>query len=301
MANSTLTFIVPGAPTRPAVADAEGDAKVAAPTTTPPATEPAPYALQHVVDSTRFGGAAQDRPVAFTIPSTEPGLSRALRRELLSAYVVHGVKGVEQFAASVFGQDEYSDFLMRDGQQAKRFWGPKEGDEAVEQMRPAVSPERAPLWKAFEIERVAMLAEIKRCAESLQKAATEVAAQRVATCRALLVAEAERYLSLKGIPVKGLLSGGAEAASAVASRGPGGPEGADLVRVLQQLQPLLNRVRQEGRDLMAARGLSAAAQPTTALTSLMTALQPLASVFAVNLHTVPGAAAALAPDRPTAG
>src|SRR5206468_3726852 len=115
---------------------------------------------------------------------------------LQAAYVIHGWPGVRQFSAGVFGLAAYGRFVDEGGLKEKSLLGPLTGEAADEELGKAVSDERRPLWNAYDAERRLLRERVVTFEKRIEKAAGEVAMARVARCRALLLAEAQRYLSL---------------------------------------------------------------------------------------------------------
>lgn len=222
-------------------------------------------------------GRGKNEPMDIAIPSKEPGLTSVMRHELLSAYVLHGWSGIRQFSAGVFGLDAYTDFIKANGLEQKSFRGPLTGDKADEAMSKNVADDRRPLWNVYETEKRMLRERIADQEALLQRAAWQVGRTRVARCRELLLAEAQRYLTLaepKLDNAKRVLAGGdadARAQSAIGLRGRDGPA---LVTALKELQPRFRALQRDRKDFLATRGLEVVEK----VAQVLPGLQPYAAL-----------------------
>lgn len=243
-----------------------------------------------------FGRNKSNPPIQLRIPSSEPSLSVTLRRELLAAYIVHGWIGVRQFTAGVFGLAAYGDFVASGGLKEKSAFGPLTGEAANEELSKAVADDRRPLWKAYDVERRLLRERVAAMEKRLEKAATDIATVRVARCRELLLAEAQRYLSLaepKAASAAAVLAGSEADARAQSVLGLRGPDAAALLARLRELRPQFRSLEQDRRDYLASRGLQIASIATIVLVPLQ-ALAPLARMATPEPDTVASQARALA-------
>lgn len=221
-----------------------------------PLTADNSYEVKYVSNQKMFGASPGTAPVIVLLPKDEILLVPALRRELTAAYNLHGWPGVAQFAAGVFGLDRYDEFLNRNGLGARDFGGPATGDKAIGLLRDAVGKDRSRLWAAFEVERTALRRSVIKREAELTAAAHDLAKERIARCRQLLVSEAVRYLSLaepKVANAQRLLSSGSPEGNAQAIVGLRGPDGGDLKKAVASIFPLLERLKQEQADFTRSR------------------------------------------------
>lgn len=222
-------------------------------------------------------GTGKNEPMDIAIPSKEPGLTSVLRRELLSAYVLHGWPGIRQFSAGVFGLDAYTDLIKANGLQQRSFGGPLTGDKADEAMSKNVAEDRRPLWNAYETEKRLLRERIAEREALLQKAAWQVGQARLARCRELLLSEAQRYLSLaepKLDSAKRVLAGGDADARVQAVTGLRGRDGPALLGALKELQPRFHALQRDRKDFLATRGLEAAEKAA----QFLPGMQPFAAL-----------------------
>ena len=254
------------------------------------------FEILYLPEQKWFGGNKAREAIAIKIPAEQPSLSATLRRELLAAYIIHGWIGVRQFSAGVFGLAAYGDFVDAGGLKEKSFFGPLTGEAANEEMGKAVAEDRRPLWNAYDVERRLLRERVVALEKRLEKAAGEIASARVERCRALLLAEAQRYLSLaepKAASAAAVLAGSDADARAQAVTGLRGPEAAALLASLRELRPRFRSLEQDRRDFLTSRGLQGAAIATAILPGLQP-LAPLARMAAPEPDTAAAQARALA-------
>ncbi|MFM7443692.1 MAG: hypothetical protein ACKO2N_07235, partial [Tabrizicola sp.] len=235
-------------------------------------------------------------PLLIRIPRSQPALDRSMARELRAAYEVLGWPGVANFGAGVFGLDAYTRFLKADGLDAKSFWGPAKGEDAIKKMDKAVHRDRRPMWDAYVKARKALDHDVAQMEHAITKAAHEVATARIARCRSLLIEEAQRYLSLgepKAASARAVLVGGRDDQKAQGQVGLRGPDGAALRAAVQELAPLTAEVESAQSALLASKASDFVNQATGAVNpvalSLLTMYMPV-------LHAATKAAQFIAPD-----
>ena len=220
------------------------------------------YTVKYVTDSRRFGASVKNRPLVATIKATEADLPAVVARELLGVYTMDGWDGVANFGSGIFGLDEYTQFVKSGGLRRGSGIGPAEGDERVDAMRDEVTEDRRPLWDAFEVARRELKARVRLGELQIQQAAVQVAKSRVAECRALVLAEAMRYLSLaepRDLSARAVLTGGHQAVLAQArSGGLSGPDGPALTKRLAELLPAKRKLEELRTALLANEGIDAA-------------------------------------------
>ena len=272
MANAELIFLLPAdPPPGPPVAREEGEKKEQYKGT----PEQEEHFVVKYLPVQNWFGTGKNEAMDIAIPSQEPGLTSVLRRELLSAYVLHGWSGVWQFSAGVFGLAAFSDFVQANGLEQKSFFGPLTGDKADEAMSKNVAEDRRPLWNVYETEKRLLRERVAEREAFLQKAAWQVGQGRVARCRELLLSEAQRYLSLAEPTLdsaKRVLAGGDADARAQAVTGLRGREGPALLAALKELQPRFRALQRDRKDFLATRGLEAAGGAA----QLLPGMQPFA-------------------------
>jgi hypothetical protein len=218
--------------------------------------------VRYVLDPRRWGSVRERDILEIKIAAAEPEMGRTLARELLGVYAADGWSGVDQFAAGVFGLDDYSAFLASNGLKHRRFFGPLQGDDAVAAMRDHVVEDRRPLFAAFERERLALRQRVIDCRRRIRDAAVEVAAKRIERCRQLLLSEAQRYLGLaqnNDWVAARVLGGGRADAVAQGRLDKRGDEWQDLLNQLRPLQAMLVMLSSQRTQYLAARGLQVAA------------------------------------------
>lgn len=253
------------------------------------------YVVKYVTDSSRFGRNARNNPLTVTIRATKATLPATVARELLGVYTMDGWGGVANFGSGVFGLDEYTEFVRRGGLRRGSGIGPAEGDERVDAMRDEVTEDRRPLWDAFEVARRELLVRVRHATRQIQEAAVQVARQRVAECRDLVLAEAVRYLSLaepRDVSARAVLNGGRQDALAQGRAGGlSGPDGPALMAQLTALLPAKRKLEELRTVLLANEGIDAAARYAPLV---IPSLMPFAPLIQQNAPPLdPGTAATL--------
>lgn len=255
----------------------------------PPPEPTNPYVVRYLLAEGRFLYGQLDElenTVFIRIPREQPAMAAVVRRELTAAYIAHGQAGVRQFAAGVMDLAVYTRLVRNNQIGQKRPQGVASGKELFEIMGRAVPAERRPLWDCFESERAALGARIQDCLRRIGEQAKVLAVQRLQQCRALVLAEAVRYLDFSGARAARLkpMLGGLPGDRRVQLDGPDGPA---LLAELRAIQPAYRALQQVQSDYLKARGIDAAGQAGSArvVTAMLPALAALARLAA---QAVPG-------------
>jgi hypothetical protein len=280
------------------------------------------YEVQYVTDP-RWGRSGQNKPLVVTLKAGRSGLKAVVARELLGVYVTDGWNGVDRFSSGIFGLDRFSEFILKGGLRENSILA-AQGDQRVAEMGQAVAEDRRPLWQAFETSRRELQVRVREFEQKIQRAAVAVAHERVEECRALVLAETMRYLSLaepREQSARAILRGGrgadaigqgptggltgpgsltliplpalgalkAQFQQSIGASGLTGPDGPALLVQLQELTRMTDRIDDLRTALLAAQGIDAANRHAPLLIPQLTPFVPLI-LSAQQLAGVPDAA-----------
>ena len=150
----------------------------------------APYDIEFVPNPKAWGNFPTTQPIKFQVPRDRAQMHTRLRAEAEAAFAIGGWPLIDELAAGAFGKQQLFALRMRKP-------GRPLGTSMMEELREHVSPERAELFRMFDVVRGELQKKAAAGLSLLQShALCRAINEELPRCEDTAISEARRYLSL---------------------------------------------------------------------------------------------------------